>query len=317
MFELHRNDPFLPPSLLECALTSPVKYLLGLLYRLSLSLRSVSSLQDHKITVVCIADTHNLTCAIPDGDVLIHAGDLTNTGTTAEIQTAIDWISSLPHRHKVVIAGNHDTYLDPRSRLTLPKLDQNSFLNWRQLIYLQHSSATIAVHGNRHLKIYGAPQIPASWGPQHAFQYGRGRDAWSDTIPKNLDILVTHTPPKFHLDLFHPNMGCEWLLRECWRVKPRLHVCGHVHAGAGRQLLFWDEAQRAYERGMARGGGGLLSEMFNPWLWVDALTLVFYGVGGLLWTRVWGGDQRSTLLVNAALMRVDKRLRDNVQVVVL
>jgi len=65
---------------------------------------------------------------------------------------------------------------------------------------------------------------------------------------------------------------------------------------------------------MARGDG-FFTQVFSPWLWIDTLTVVFYGAGGLLWTRVWGGDQRSTILVNAALMRVDNRLRDAVQVV--
>ena len=313
MLELRRNDPFLPPSILECVLSSPIKYLLSLLYKLSLSLRSVSPSHGARVRVVCIADTHTLTLPIPDGDILIHAGDLTNAGTTAEIQTAIDWISSLPHQHKIVVAGNHDTYLDPRSRLTLSKPDQNGFLNWKQIIYLQHRSTTIR-HGSRHITIHGAPQTPACGDASHAFQYARGQDAWSSTVPRHVDILVTHTPPKFHLDLFHPSVGCEWLLRECWRVRPRLHVCGHVHAAAGRRTLFWDEAQRAYERGMARGDG-FFTQVFSPWLWIDTLTVVFYGAGGLLWTRVWGGDQRSTILVNAALMRVDNRLRDAVQVV--
>lgn len=39
--------------------------------------------------VVCISDTHSqhnsMTNAIPDGDVLVHAGDFTNTGDPDEV----------------------------------------------------------------------------------------------------------------------------------------------------------------------------------------------------------------------------------------
>jgi hypothetical protein len=286
----------LQPSLLECVFCSPVKFLLSLLYKLGLSLRSASQSRKSRIRI------------------LIHAGDLTNSGTVSEIQATIDWIASLPHRHKIAIAGNHDTYLDPRSRVTLSKADQEPSLNWRNIAYLQHDSTTIN-NGNRSLTIYGAPQIPVCGGPEFAFQYPKGQDAWTGTIPANTDILVTHTPPKYHLDVFSPNLGCEWLLKECWRIQPRLHIFGHIHAGAGRQAVFWDDAQKAYERGMARKGDGFLAELFNPWLWMDVIRLVFYGTAGLLWNRVWGGEQKSTILINAAVMRTDGKLGNDVQVV--
>ena len=50
---------------------------------------------------------------IPDGDVLVHAGDLTNTGGLKEIREFCSWMATLPHQHKIVIAGNHDITLDP------------------------------------------------------------------------------------------------------------------------------------------------------------------------------------------------------------
>lgn len=58
---------------------------------------------------VCISDTHNDDCGkqIPDGDVLIHAGDLTDFGSTEELQAALDWIIPLPHKIKVIVAGRH------------------------------------------------------------------------------------------------------------------------------------------------------------------------------------------------------------------
>ena len=59
------------------------------------------------LSIVCISDTHNDDCAkfIPDGDILVHAGDMTDDGTVEELQTAFDWICSLPHKVKVIVAG--------------------------------------------------------------------------------------------------------------------------------------------------------------------------------------------------------------------
>ncbi|KAK4917407.1 hypothetical protein LTR28_013297, partial [Elasticomyces elasticus] len=223
------STPFDPPSTLHLILSSPLKLFLRLSYRFVSSLRSPPQPPPFPIRVVCLSDTHcSIPTEVPAGDLLVHAGDLSNAGTPSELQSQIDWLDSLPHRHKVVIAGNHDSYLDPRSRTTLAPSDQVSTLDWKSLHYLQHSPITLTFpeHDERKLTVYGAPHIPACGGGAFAFQYPRGTDAWSDTLPKDLDVLLTHAPPKYHLDL-PAALGCEWLLKEVWRVKPRLHIFGH------------------------------------------------------------------------------------------
>jgi hypothetical protein len=97
-------------------------------------------------------------------------------------------------------------------------------------------------------------------------------------------------------------------------VRPILHIFGHDHYGAGREVVFWDAAQKAYERGMARQGKGFFCEMLNPWLWLDVVKLVIFAAGGVLWDRVWAGEQRTTVMVNAALMAMSGKLENNVQV---
>lgn len=131
-------------------------------------------------------------------------------------------------------------------------------------------------------------------------RYLREQDAWSETVPRDTDILVTHTPPKYHCDL-DIGLGCQYLLREIWRIRPRLHVCGHIHAGAGRETLWWDRTQSAYEALRERGKDGLIHSLFNPRVWFHLGALIFYGMQGILWTRIWGGAQRTTTLINAAL----------------
>ncbi|EON65333.1 hypothetical protein W97_04571 [Coniosporium apollinis CBS 100218] len=312
-------SPFDPPSTISVILSSPLRFLLRLTHRILTSLRSSPTPSAHPIRIVCISDTHTLTQPIPDGDILIHAGDLTNAGTVAELQSQINWLRSLPHAHKIAIAGNHDTYLDPRSRGTLAPGDREGELEWGDVTYLQYSSTILRVAigggGVRMLNVYGAPPIPACGGPEFAFQYPCGRDAWSDTVPADIDILVTHTPPKYHLDL-PASLGCEWLLREVRRVQPALHVFGHVHAGAGREVVWWDEEQSAFERGCAAFGHGWLWDLVSVKGYIELLRVVIFGISGIVWHRVWGGEVRGCVLVNAALtVNNTGKLGNEVQVV--
>jgi hypothetical protein len=67
------------------------------------------------VRFVCISDTHGQHRSIrhlPPGDVLLHAGDITNVGELQQLQDFSAWLSEQPHKHKVVIAGNHDVTLD-------------------------------------------------------------------------------------------------------------------------------------------------------------------------------------------------------------
>lgn len=342
------DDPFEPAPVLRLAFHSPVKLLLYHAYHALASLSSQPRPHSPPVRVVCLSDTHTHLldpAQVPAGDILIHAGDLTNAGSVAEIQAQVDWLAALPHREVIVISGNHDTYLDPRTRPSLSEEQRAGAVDWKRVHYLQHRrlSLTIAVESqaaknsangalvpdastrllardSRHMRrvvVYGAPQIPAC-GPMsvHAFQYPRGLDAWSETVPAETDILVTHTPPKYHLDLPLPQgMGCEHLAAEVKRVKPALHVFGHVHWGAGQEVVSWDGCHDAYEKGMGMKLGwtrGLLS----PWLWLNVVRVFYRGLRELAWDRVWGGQGERTILVNAAQMHGNTgQLGNAVQVV--
>ena len=62
--------------------------------------------------IIFISDTHTLHGQmlekIPDGDVLVHCGDVSSRGVGSEIDNFFFWFSSLPHKNKIFIAGNHD-----------------------------------------------------------------------------------------------------------------------------------------------------------------------------------------------------------------
>ena len=316
------TSPFEPPTLAYRIVSSPLKCLVQQIYAVQLLLRGSRPSRPpgkESIAILCISDTHcHKPATLPAADLLIHAGDLTNEGTVAEIQEQIDWLKSLEYRYKVVIAGNHDSYFDPRSRKSVDKAAQ---IDWGMpedgLRYLQHSTTLLSFpnKGGRELRIYGAPQIPACGGADFAFQYTRGQDAWSSTIPSDTDVLVTHTPPKCHLDLPR-GMGCEWLLREIWRIRPRLHVFGHVHCGYGQEIAYWDYAQNVYEGLIKKRERGILGDLIAIWSWIDTAKLLVSSVLGILWSRVWGGSGETTLMVNSALMVGSTgELRDTSQLV--
>lgn len=315
-----------PPLLVYSIIRQPTKTLVHFLDLIFSLLRSKPVGERRPVRIVCISDTHCLKSDdIPDGDLLIHAGDLTNAGTPSEIQAQIHWLNSLPHRHKIAIAGNHDTFLDPRSRATLPVADRKGDLNWGSICYLQHSSVTLKFDGGRQLMVYGAPQIPDVGRSDFAFRYDPDKDGWSDTIPPETDVLVTHTPPKFHLDL-PAALGCRFLLREVWRIRPRLHVFGHIHAGrtywlgrlrGGREFVRWDAVQREVERALSRSDGFFVG-MLDPRNWIDVVRVLCTGTTSLIWDRIWGGQGRGTIMVNAAMMYNNTgRLRNPPQIVEL
>lgn len=174
--------------------------------------------------VVCLSDTHGRhgTIVVPDGDLLIHAGDSTKRGTRPEIEAFDAWLGGLPHRHKVVIAGNHDFGFEQ---------DVTARTWIRHAIYLQDEGAVIDG-----LRIWGSP-----WQPRFfdwAFNLDRGlalAAVWAK-VPDGTDILVTHGPPRGILDRTFrgEHVGCDDLLREVTeRIRPRLHVFGHIHEDAG------------------------------------------------------------------------------------
>lgn len=220
--------------------------------------------------MICISDTHNNQPKLPDGDVLIHAGDLSQSGSLKELQEQLSWLRSQMHPVKVVVAGNHDLLLDQNQDGNGGRTaSERQQLDWGDIIYLQDSLTTVKCANGRSLRIYGSPYSPrhGNW----AFQYPRDANIWKDRIPEKIDVLITHGPPKAHLDLL--NLGCQHLLEELWRIRPMLHVFGHVHEGHGSEWLQFDALQAAFENTVIAGGGilnlinvvrGYLSALIRP-----------------------------------------------------
>lgn len=207
---------------------------------------------------VCVSDTHARTFAVPDGDVLLHSGDLTESGTLREMRTTVEWLAAMPHKTKIIIAGNHDLTLD----------DHNDWYNeeysrWHLrgkedadavkgllvseeareagIVYLQDERHEFqAKEGGRTWSVYGSPWSPYFYN--WAFNYRRGVEAEGliSKIPKT-DILLTHGPPAGVLDrtITGEWVGCESLAARLPRLQPRLHVFGHIHEARGVRVCEW------------------------------------------------------------------------------
>jgi Calcineurin-like phosphoesterase len=267
------------PSWFQLFFAAPFKTLAKTLYAWGSS--SNSTKPADAITAVCIADTHNKFPVVPEGDLLIHAGDLSQGGTLQEIQRTLDWLKDLPHQKKVVIAGNHELLLDPVKGFTD---SERALLNWHDVNYLQDSTISLRFDGGRVLNIYGSP-----WTRKHgnwAFEYAPGVDKWTNSVPDDTDLLITHMPPFAYLDI--DGFGDESLLREVRRVRPKLHVFGHFHAGYGKNELQYDSFEAVYEAVMRRQAG----------LW-GILKMTCW----LAWSSCIGRtqDRHHTVLINAAI----------------
>ncbi len=142
---------------------------------------------------------------------------------TEEINDFDDLLCNLPYKHKVVVAGNQDLLFESKPEQVKEHLSN--------AVYLQDSGVTL-----ERLNFWGCPVTP--FLPYMAFAVERGAASkrhW-DKIPQTTDVLITHGPPFGILDkedIVASHMRCEQLGRAVQRVRPKLHVFGHVHGGYG------------------------------------------------------------------------------------
>lgn len=177
---------------------------------------------------VAISDTHNKhkDLVLPEGDVLLHAGEVSGRGYEKEIKKFLNWFSEQPFKYKIFIAGNHDFFFEQKNTEEVKQIIPEN------VIYLNDSGITI-----EGIKIWGSPIQP--WFHNWAFnrQRGAGISKHWELIPKDTDILITHGPPFEVLDMTVGGMcvGCEDLTRYVNEIKPRYHIFGHIHEAYGQK----------------------------------------------------------------------------------
>ena len=182
--------------------------------------------------IVVMSDTHGYhkDLVVPEGDILIHAGDVTSEGSFESFANFLRWLKGQPHKHKCFIGGNHDEVLDKHFSLVDGMIKESG------CIYLENDSCSV-----EGLKMWGSPITPR-FG--HWF-FMEDRDKigkYWEKIPEHLDVLVTHGPPYGILDFVHRtygdhNVGCEALLKKVKEVKPRFQIFGHIHGSYGKKKV--------------------------------------------------------------------------------
>ncbi|KAI5786959.1 Metallo-dependent phosphatase-like protein [Peziza echinospora] len=228
------------------------------------------------VRIVCTSDTHNdvpLEGSIPNGDIFVHAGDMTDYGSYDELKTAYDWISALPHPVKIVIAGNHDLTLDPfhsdttrETHLRNLSLFTSAAAMKAGIHYLCNTIVNVTLPGSPGLviPIYGNPHQPEWLPTNYSFTYKPAPSAGSEvaweaapTLADNIPIWIMHGAPKGRLDAISyppwPLSGCEVSARKVYAAKPRLCVFGHFHVSYGVERV-------EYLPGEA-GGPGLVTDL--------------------------------------------------------
>ena len=183
--------------------------------------------------IVGISDTHgrDVYSPIPDGDVLVHAGDACMRGTESELVLFNAWLGTLPHKHKLYTPGNHDGFVQDH-----PEEARAILTNCTLLI-----EEAVEIDG---VKFWMSPYTPEFFDWSFMYERANGAEQWAK-MPEGIDVLVTHGPPagildtvlRFNKGEYEPeSTGCYDLLQRVLKVQPKLHIFGHIHEGYGQQI---------------------------------------------------------------------------------
>lgn len=182
------------------------------------------------VRLVCVSDTHGMhdRLAVPECDLLVHAGDFSRRGRREELVAILGWMAAQPARARVLVAGNHDRFCENASA------EAHAMAAGRGIRYLEDEG--VEIEG---LAIWGTPVTPAFRST--AFNRSRGaalRAHW-ERIPEKVDLLITHGPPRGLGDrvFFGAHVGCDDLLARVRTLAPRVHLFGHIHEARGEYRL--------------------------------------------------------------------------------
>lgn len=181
-----------------------------------------------------ISDTHGKEdeLEVPeDIDMVISAGD---GGTyknphscKPDLDKFLTWFNELPIKYKIYVPGNHDTAME--AELIEEEIYQEIFFLYHELIEIEG------------IRIFGSPYTPWFYNWAYNSTEEELEELWKD-IPEGLELLVTHGPPKGILDECEDGYraGCEHLLAEVIKTKPKYHIFGHIHEDGGKQEVHGD-----------------------------------------------------------------------------
>ncbi|KAK3295295.1 ser/Thr protein phosphatase family protein [Chaetomium fimeti] len=226
-----------------------------------------------------IADTHGMhylpdTKPLQPIDVVIHCGDITSDSQLSEYKTAIHLLSRIPAPLKLILPGNHDYTLDTPTYQHLlhthpellqthghPNAAHHLFTAAQQhhnLHYLPEGTHRFPLPNGAHLTLYASPYTPAFGAP--GFQYPRHQAPHRFAIPPDVDVVVTHGPPRGVRDRSWAaaggqHVGAGELFEAVERARPRVHCFGHIHEGWGAEVVRWGDGDEGGDEGEGEGDG--------------------------------------------------------------
>lgn len=296
----------------------------------------ISPVEKHGTRFLIISDTHGM-AALPELptyvhiDVVLHCGDLSEYGTLEEYRNTINLLCAIDAPLKLVIAGNHDLTLDKKYWLdnSTPAgyhLHEDAKQIWEDaevqgVRLLEDGLHNITLQSGKKLSVYASSATPnhsrvSDW----AFGHPTVEDRYNPTgigisysqhactniteIPDeaNIDIVMTHTPAKYFLDLTsnRDSLGCQHLFRALRRTRPWLHACGHIHEDYGALFVEWKEefVERDGSRTMvALPEDDDVENGVESRVYVDELVR-----DGVRFFRPSKAKRKETLFVNAAMV---------------
>jgi Icc-related predicted phosphoesterase len=184
------------------------------------------------IKIVAFSDTHmhHRNLILPEGDVLVFAGDMLTCGYKfQEVKDFADWFSEQPHQYKIVVAGNHDRVFESSRAICTRYFAQS-------VMYLEDTG--VAIEG---FNFYGSPWTPEFNGWAFGLTDEQLERKWRG-IP-DVDVLITHGPPYGILDKLTPygHLGDKELAKKVVSTKPMLHIFGHIHGSTGIGMDVFDD----------------------------------------------------------------------------
>lgn len=175
-----------------------------------------------KVKITALSDMHTKHhgVSVPKCDICIFAGDAHITSID-RLNEFDNWLSTIPAQHIIYVAGNHDSLFENKCMRAEYLL--------KNCIYLENER--VEIEG---IKIYGSPFSKYFNGWSFMLHEDSLKDIW-DMIPEDTDILITHGPAWQRLDINEQREYCgsKTLRQRVDKIKPRVHICGHIHESYG------------------------------------------------------------------------------------
>jgi Icc-related predicted phosphoesterase len=193
------------------------------------------------LKIVCFSDTHTYHSKLDlgSGDILLFAGDVMGNGyKLQELTEFMEWFEAQDFEHKVMVAGNHDHFIEDH-----PEHFQSILKACPSITYLQDSGVVIGG-----IKIWGTPhqQLFCNWAFNQTDAFLK--EAF-EKIPPDTDILLSHAPALSILDHLQnrASVGEPHLRNHIFSDLHQLkfHVFGHIHNAYGTQRI-WNSPQGNY-----------------------------------------------------------------------